>query len=103
MQELSEPPLVPSARVNGRVLTDLVKPLLEYLDALENNSEERKLTWEEDQRAIAIAKGLVPKEEYPNLSRCIEDFCAAKHRNLRTLCQWYLYSRHVARHLYRGE
>jgi hypothetical protein len=103
MQELAEPPLLPQSGHSTGFTLESIKPLLAHLDALQENSKERRLTWEEDERAIGILKALVPKDEFPQLAKCVANFCHPRHRTERTLCGWYLYSRHVAEHLQDGE
>lgn len=79
-----------------------VYPLLEYLDHLPQEQQDRELTWAEDEGAIFILKTLCPPDlEY--LQCCLEGFIDANARDERTLSAWYSMARHVAQHIQLGE
>ena len=94
--ESAEDPILPEGA--RRLSLEPIRPLLTYLDRLEQNSKERPLTWVEDTRAVFILKSLIPPED-EDVEECVKSFCEPKFRRRRTLGQWYLYARHFAKHL----
>lgn len=95
--ESAEDPILPEG-ARRRLSLEPIRPLLTYLDKLEQNCKERPLTWVEDTQAVFILKGLVPADD-TDTKECTESFCEPQFRRRRTLCQWYIYARHFAKHL----
>lgn len=80
-----------------------VMPLLEYLNALPQESSDRALSWEEDEIACYILGNLPLPVEAPRLYGLISHYIDPEYRKSRTLSVWYGIARAVARLVQDGD
>ncbi len=80
-----------------------VMPLLEYLNALPQESCDRELSWNEDETACYILSRLYLPVQAPKLYGLIGHYIDPEYRKSRTLSVWYGIARAVARLVQDGD
>lgn len=80
-----------------------VRELLEHLFGLEQTSEDRRLSWGEDEMACILLRDIPSKHNVPHLSCLVEYYLEENHREYRTLSAWYYIARSVAAKIQRND
>lgn len=96
MMQFEEKPL-------PRLRLESVKPLLEYLHALPQDSSDRPLSWAEDETACSLLLCLPLPQECSYLPQLVEYYADPMYQKSRTLAVWYGIARAVARLIQEGD